>query len=177
MTANLVPALWLMGPTSAGKTTLARRLAETLRAGGTQPVLHYDGDEIRDFFGESLGFEPDSRHKVVATLVALARKSSAAGVLTLVSALTAHADARKLVRTALPGVLVGYVKCPIEVCAQRDAKGLYRRAAAGEIDTLIGYNTEYVPPEAPDVEVDTSAADIEACVSQLRDFLRERGIV
>ena len=80
--------LWLLGPTSSGKTTIANDLLVSLRNKRT-PVIHYDGDEIRDLFGETISFSAEDRHKVVSTIVHLANKASDAGLNVIVSALTA----------------------------------------------------------------------------------------
>jgi len=165
------PVVWLMGPTSAGKTTLAAALSDRLRAESDAPVLHWDGDQIRDMLGDGLGFSSDSRLLVVRTLATVALASSQAGVLTLVSALTAHDDARQLIRDMLPDLLVVYVKCSLETCMERDPKGLYAQAAAGEIDTLIGYNSDYISPQNADLILDTSTENIDACVGRLVGFL------
>jgi adenylylsulfate kinase len=146
--------LWLMGPTSGGKTTIGEHLLERLRADGS-PSMHFDGDEVRNFFGKDLGFEVSDRQRVVATLVHLANKSSAAGVNAIVSALTASEDARRLVLDSVSNLVVVYVKCSIETCAERDPKGLYAQAKNGEIDTLIGVNSDYLPPHNPDLVIDT----------------------
>lgn len=171
------PVLWLMGPTAAGKTTLANALSEHLKTRLDVPVVHWDGDQIRDLLGEDLGFSSDSRLRVVRGLVTLASATSRAGVLTIVSALTAHENARRLVRDQLPRLFVVHVTCPIETCIDRDPKGLYRKAEAGEIETLIGYNSEYVAPENPDLELDTSSDSVEGCVERLVDFLRKHEIL
>ncbi len=146
--------IWLMGPTSSGKTTLAEYFMQQWRAQG-RTVIHYDGDEIRDLFGHSHGFAKKDRLQVVSTLAKLANKAAAAGVLCVVSALTANRDAREYVRNTIPSLLLGYIRCSIDECARRDPKGLYARAKKGEINTLIGWGEPYEPPENPDIILDT----------------------
>ena len=152
--------LWLLGPTSAGKTTLATRVVEDLRECGVAAIL-FDGDEVRDFFGADLGFGPESRLRVVSVLVHLANKAAEAGLQVVVAALTAGKDAREYVRANVRNLTIGYVCCSIRACAQRDPKGLYRKAMRGEIDTLIGYNSEYQPPDNPDLVLDTESNTVD----------------
>ena len=146
--------LWLLGPTSSGKTTLAKRAVQELRKRGI-PVIFYDGDEVRDFFGPSFGFGGESRFRVVSVLTHLANKAAEAGLHVIVAALTAGRDSRAYIRAHVRNLKLFYVSCSIETCAQRDPKGLYRKAIDGEIDTLIGYNSEYPPLDNPDFVLDT----------------------
>ena len=165
--------LWLMGPTSGGKTTLAEYCTEQWRAVDV-PVIHFDGDEVRDFFGGDHGFRPEDRMRVVNTLIHLANKANDAGVNVVVSALTANPDARAQVARDVRNLVVGYVECPIDVCAARDPKGLYARAKAGEIETLIGWNTPYDPPENPDLVLKTDGADLAGLFTAADTYLRSR---
>ena len=158
--------LWLLGPTSAGKTTLATRVVGELHRRGI-PAIHFDGDEVRDFFGADLGFGTESRLRVVSVLVHLANKAAGAGLNVVVAALTAGEDARAYVRANVRNLTIGYVSCSIEACAQRDPKGLYRKAMRGEINTLIGYNTEYRPPESPDVVLDTESHSVDELAARI----------
>lgn len=167
------PTLWLLGPTSSGKTTLARALAERLRSQG-RPCLWYDGDEVRDFFGPDLGFKPDDRLKVVRTLCHLANKGSHEGIAVIVSALTANPEARELVFSSVERLALVGVCCSVEVCAQRDPKGLYHKAKKGEINTLIGFNTPYTLPERCDLVLSTQSRSVEECVKELEEFLDKR---
>jgi adenylylsulfate kinase len=148
--------LWLMGPTSAGKTTLGIRVVADLRARGI-PCILFDGDEVRDFFGPDLGFGAESRLRVVKVLAHLANKSAEAGLQVVVAALTAGQDARDHIRANVQNLTVGHVTCSIDTCAKRDPKGLYQKAISGEIDTLVGYNTEYRPPESPELRLDSES--------------------
>jgi adenylylsulfate kinase len=158
--------LWLLGPTSAGKTTLATRVVDELHKRGV-PAIHFDGDEVRDFFGPDLGFGAESRLRVVSVLVHLANKAASAGLHAVVAALTAGEDAREYVRANARNLTVGYVTCSIQGCAQRDPKGLYRKAMRGEIDTLIGYNTEYRPPDNPDLVLDTELHSVDELAAEI----------
>lgn len=158
--------LWLLGPTSAGKTTLGRRVVEELRAAGTAAVL-FDGDEVRDLFPASHGFDGASRLQVVRVLAHMANKAAEAGLHVVVAALTAGEDAREHIRREVRNLVLGYVSCSIETCAERDPKGLYRRAMAGEIDTLIGYNTDYEPPDCPDLVLDTDAETLDGLAARI----------
>ena len=104
-TMNNTPfILWLMGPTSAGKTTIGRLFVDHIRKAGTS-AIHYDGNEIRDFFGPSLGFQPEDRLRAVSTCAYLANKSAEAGLNVVVSALTANNDARRYVRKNVHNLL------------------------------------------------------------------------
>lgn len=158
--------LWLLGPTSAGKTTLATRVVADLRRDGIAAIL-FDGDEVRDFFGTDFGFGADSRLRVVSVLVHLANKAAEAGLHVVVAALTAGQDAREHVRAHVRNLTLGYVACSTRTCAQRDPKGLYGKAMRGEIDTLIGYNSEYRPPDDPDLVLDTEAYSLDELAARI----------
>lgn len=160
------PVLWLLGPTSAGKTTLGVRVVAELRKRGI-PAILFDGDEVRELFGANLGFDADSRLRVVSALVHLANKASDAGLHVVVAALTAGEDAREYVRANVTNLTIGYVACSIRACAQRDPKGLYQRAMRGEIDTLIGYNSEYRPPDKPDLVLETESHSVDELAARI----------
>lgn len=162
--------VWLLGPTAAGKTTIAEALTRRLRERAV-PVIHFDGDEVRDWFGPDLGFSAVDRLRVVRTLTSLAGKSHAAGLNVIVSALTAHVEARAYVRDHVDNLITAYVTCSVETCAARDPKGLYARARRGEIDTLIGHDGDYVPPTAPDIMLDTETLTPDQAVATLEAYL------
>jgi len=163
--------VWLMGPTASGKTTLARALKDRLTSVNS-PAIHYDGDEVRNFFGDLLGFADQDRLRVVKTITHLAGKASRAGLNVIVSALTANPDARELIRREVPNLVIIYLQCELQECALRDPKGIYQRARSGEINTLIGYNSPYLPPDDYDLSIDTEKNDLEACVEKVLNLLR-----
>ncbi len=164
--------IWLMGPTSSGKTTLARALVERL-VQREIPASHLDGDDIRGQFGSSLGFKDEDRLRVVSAIVDLANKAAGKGETVVVSALTAYEEARELIRKNIEKLIVVYLDCPIEECAKRDVKGLYAKAKRKEINTLVGYNTPYNPPEHKDIILDTYSLPLEKCVDILWEQLIE----
>lgn len=167
MKKNIV--LWIMGPTSSGKTTLAEALVDRLR-GQQIPTIHYDGDEVRDFLGCDHGFTSKDRLRVVKILVHLANKASAAGLNVIVSALTANPDARDYVNNNLKQAHIVYVKCSIEICASRDPKGLYKKAMNGEIVTLVGFNSKYHPPENYSLSLDTERCSLDENIKLLENY-------
>ena len=158
---------WIMGSTASGKTTIATRLLKEMRNGSGIAAIHYDGDEVRDFFGSNLGFEKVDRLRVVQTLVHLANKALESGLNVIVSALTANQDARDYVARNAKNVILVYLECDIQKCIERDPKGMYKKAINGEITTLIGYNSKYIPPRKPDIILDTAMNSIEYCLSEL----------
>ncbi len=168
------PVLWLMGPTSSGKTTLGEALVARLRDKG-RPAILFDGDEVRRLIGPDQGFSPDDRLQTVRALVHLANKTSDAGLIVVVAALTANDDARALVSDQVNRLLIGSVQCAIEICAERDPKGLYAQAERGEIKTLIGVNGEYAAPENPDIVLDTESESVSVLVDRLEIFLQKEG--
>ena len=143
-----------MGPTSSGKTTLAKLLHGRLLTTNNL-ALHYDGDEVRDAFGGNLGFSNNDRLLVVKTLVYASNKGLASGANVVVSALTAFDDARLYIKKNLHHSIVIYLRCNILECAKRDPKGLYAREKRGEINTLVGASNIYHEPLNPDIILDT----------------------
>ena len=162
--------LWLMGPTSSGKSTLAEAYLDRLKIRDI-PCIHFDGDEVRDLFGKQLGFRNKDRLSVVSTIVYLANKARGAGLNVIVSALTANPDTRKFVSKNLCNAIIGYVKCSISTCAERDPKGLYSKAKSGEITTLIGWDKKYYPPDKPDLILDTECHNVSTLLDQIDDVI------
>ena len=157
---------WLMGPTSSGKTTLAKLLYGRLFSTNNF-AFHFDGDEVRDAFGVNLGFTNNDRLLVVKTLVYAANKGLAAGANVVVSALTAFDDARLYIKKNLHHSIVIYLRCSISECANRDPKGLYAREKRGEINTLVGASSIYHEPVCPDIILETEGSTPEESLQEL----------
>jgi adenylylsulfate kinase len=171
--------LWLTGLPSAGKTTLARALIEALARRGIDTEL-LDGDEVRTHLSAGLGFSKQDRDIQVTRIGFVAELLARHGVLVLVPVIAPYADARDKVRahhaehgTALLQV---HLSTPVEVCADRDVKGLYAKAFRGEISSMTGVDDPYEVPADPDLRIDTSAVDLDAAVAQLLNLLTDRGL-
>ncbi len=171
--------VWLTGLPSAGKTTIARALAERLRAAGHR-VEVLDGDEIREFLTAGLGFSRDDRHTNVQRIGFVAELLASNGVTALVPVIAPYADSREAVRkrhqSAGTPYLEVHVATPLEVCSDRDVKGLYARQAAGEISGLTGVDDPYEIPADPDLRIETHQQSVEESATALHALLTERGL-
>lgn len=170
--------VWLTGLPSAGKTTLALALARVLRARGAD-VEVLDGDEVRTHLSAGLGFSRQDRETQVTRIGYVAELLARHGVIVLVPVIAPYRDARDGVRahhdahgTALLQV---HLSTPVDVCAQRDVKGLYAKAFRGEISSMTGVDDPYEIPEDPDLRIDTAVLDQDSSVGVLVDLLLERG--
>lgn len=170
--------LWLTGLSGSGKSTLARRVEKRLVERG---VLAYvlDGDNLRLGLNRDLGFGPEDRAENVRRLGEVARLFVDAGAIVLTAFISPYREDRARARALLPeGRFVEvHVATPLEVCEARDPKGLYRRARAGEIAGFTGLDAPYESPEAPELRIDTSAADLDACAAQVIAWLEVRGLL
>ena len=172
--------LWLTGLPSAGKTTLAKALIEVLADRGVDTEL-LDGDEVRTHLSAGLGFSKADRDTQVTRIGFVAELLARHGVLVLVPVIAPYADARDRVRahhadrgTALLQV---HLSTPVEICADRDVKGLYAKAFRGEISSMTGVDDPYEIPADPDLRIDTSAVDQESSVALVLDLLTSRGLI
>jgi adenylylsulfate kinase len=171
--------VWLTGLPSAGKTTLAEAAAERLARRGRQ-VEVLDGDEIRTFLSSGLGFSREDRDTNVQRIGFVAELLASHGVTVLVPVIAPYAQSREAVRkrheAAGTGYLEVHVATPVEVCSERDVKGLYARQASGEISGLTGVDDPYEPPEAPDLRIEAHGQSVEESAAALCALLTERGL-
>ncbi|MDQ0773823.1 adenylylsulfate kinase [Streptomyces aurantiacus] len=172
--------VWLTGLPSAGKTTIARFLAGRLRAEGHR-VEVLDGDEIRRFLSAGLGFSREDRNTNVQRIGLVAEVLARNGVLAVVPVIAPYADSREAVRkrheaSGTPYIEV-HVATPVEVCSERDVKGLYARQAAGRLTGLTGVDDPYEPPLEPALALDTRSQTPEQSADSVHAVLAARGLV
>ncbi|MYV51180.1 adenylyl-sulfate kinase [Streptomyces sp. SID3212] len=171
--------VWLTGLPSAGKTTIARELAERLRTEGHRVEI-LDGDEIREFLSAGLGFSREDRHTNVQRIGFVAELLASHGVKALVPVIAPYADSREAVRKRHQGVGTAYlevhVATPVEVCSVRDVKGLYAKQAAGEMSGLTGVDDPYEAPEDPDLRIESHTQSVRESADALHALLTERGL-
>jgi adenylylsulfate kinase len=171
--------VWLTGLPSAGKTTIAYELAGRLREEGHR-VEVLDGDEIREFISAGLGFSRADRHTNVQRIGFLAELLARNGVKALVPVIAPYADSRAAVRErhAKGGTryLEVHVATPVEVCSERDVKGLYAKQAAGELTGLTGVDDPYEVPEAPDLRIESQNQTVQESAASVYALLGERGL-
>jgi adenylylsulfate kinase len=163
--------VWLTGLPSAGKTTIARAVAERLDG----PVEVLDGDEIREHLSRGLGFSKEDRDTQVLRVGWVASRLARNGVTVLASLVSPYAAARDKVR-ALHGEAGAdfyevHVATPLEVTEARDVKGLYAKARAGEIRDFTGVQDPYEPPTSPDLVIHTESETVEQSAARVLELL------
>jgi adenylylsulfate kinase len=166
--------LWFTGLPSAGKTTLAHALAKRLTDAGYERVEVLDGDVAREHLTKGLGFTREDRDENVRRIGWVAELLSRNGVIVLCSVISPYRAVRDELRARHEGRFVEiFVATPIDVCAERDVKGLYARKEAGDLDTpLTGVDDPYEPPLAAEITVPTHQQTIDESVEQLWQALR-----
>ena len=171
--------VWLTGLPSSGKSAIAAALEARLIADG-HGAYFIDGDNLRHGLSGDLGFDAGSRAENVRRAGEAARMMADAGLLVLVALVSPYTDHRERVRRrhaedGLPFVEI-YVDTPLQVCEQRDPKGLYRRARAGTLRGLTGIDDPYQPPPRPDLVLD-GTAPIQRSIDTLQRLLNDRRIL
>ena len=168
--------VWFTGLSSAGKTTICEALRERLGAQGYS-VEWLDGDVVRESLSKDLGFSKEDRDENVRRIGYVAELLTRNGVIVLVSAISPYAAVRYEMRQRIGNFLEVFVNAPLNVCEQRDVKGLYRRARCGEIRNVTGMDDPYEPPAAPEVECRTDlehlAESTEKVLRAVEHWLRE----
>lgn len=174
---HLGVVLWFTGLSGSGKSTVAGALEQALHALGVSTYL-LDGDNVRHGLCSDLGFTDDDRRENIRRVGEVAKLMVDAGQVVLTAFISPHRAERDMVRELLQeGQFIEvFVDTPLSVCEARDPKGLYKKARAGELKNFTGIDSEYQPPEAPDVHLEGEQL-VTHLVPQLLDVMRRRGII
>jgi adenylylsulfate kinase len=162
--------VWFTGLSGSGKSTLARWLAEEMRTAGL-PVEELDGDAIRARF-PSIGFTREERDAHIRRVGELASALEQNGVSVVASLISPYEDSRRFVRGLCRNFVEVYVSTPLDVCEQRDVKGLYAKARAGGVSHFTGIDDPYEPPVSPELVLDTSGVSVEHAGGRVLEVVR-----
>ena len=172
--------LWLTGLSGAGKTTLAQEVVRKLR-NYRLSVEVLDGDEVRTNLSKGLGFSKEDRDTNIRRIGYVSRLLSRNGIGVISAAISPYRAIRDEVRSSIERdgaqFIEVYVKCPINVLAERDVKGLYKKALAGEIKEFTGVSDPYEEPLDPEIVVETDRESIQQSAAKIIDVLERRVIV
>lgn len=172
--------VWFTGLSGAGKTTLAQSILLELRARGLN-VEVLDGDEVRTNLSQGLGFSKEDRDTNIRRIGYVSRLLARNGVAVIAAAISPYRKIRDEVRhsieaEAIPFIEI-YVKCPLAVLTERDVKGLYHKALAGEIKEFTGVSDPYEEPLHPEVVVETDHESISISARKILEVLEERKLL
>lgn len=166
--------IWLTGLPSAGKSTIATALEEEIRSRGHR-VEVLDGDVVRENLSKGLGFSKEDRDTNIRRIGFVASLLARNGVKAITAAISPYRSVRDEVRTYSKDFIEVYISTPAEVCEQRDVKGLYAKARAGELKGFTGVDDPYEPPPSPEVEISTLDEDPAASARRIAKELEARG--
>ncbi|MBK6961727.1 MAG: adenylyl-sulfate kinase [Gammaproteobacteria bacterium] len=169
--------IWFTGLSGAGKSTLANALERALFERGHHCYL-LDGDNVRHGLNRDLGFSDADRVENIRRIAEVAKLLVDAGLIAMTAFISPFRADRQLARDLLPAdeFIEVHVATSLAVCEQRDPKGLYRKARAGQIPNFTGIDSAYEAPVSPELVVDTGAEDLDGCVQNLLAYLEQRGI-
>ncbi len=167
---------WFTGLPCSGKTTIADGVAEVLRGRGLKVEL-LDGDIVRKGLTSDLGFSKEDRDENIKRVTYVARLLTRNGVAVLATFVSPYRERRAKTREEIGDFVEIYTRCPVEICIERDDKGMYKKAIAGEIEDFTGIDDPYEEPEDPELILDTDKMGVEECVQKVLDKLEELGYV
>ena len=168
--------LWFTGMSGAGKSTISERVFERLRTAGAKVEL-LDGDVVRTHLSKGLGFSKEDRDTNIRRIGFVCELLTRNGVIAIVAAISPYRDVREEVRARIGAFVEVYVTCPVEVLAERDVKGLYKKALAGEIPSFTGISDPYEPPVGPEITVDSSEETVDQSVEKVWSKLQQMGMI
>src|SRR5215831_17007492 len=169
-------AVWFTGLSGAGKTTAARLLEQRLRASG-EKVEVLDGDVVRTRLSKGLGFSKEDRDENIRRIGFVCELLSRNGVIAIAAAISPYRAAREDVRARIPDFVEVYLHCPLDVLIQRDVKGLYKRALAGELPHFSGISDPYEPPLAPELTILSSEETPAESIARIWALLEQLKLV
>ncbi len=170
--------LWFTGLSGSGKSTLAHSVEEILHQRNCRTFV-LDGDNVRHGLCADLGFLDEDRQENIRRVGETAKLFVEAGVITLTAFISPFRADRKHVRSMFThgNFLEIFCDCSLEICEQRDIKGLYKRARTGEVKNFTGINSPYELPEKPELKVETGKTTVTEATRQVMDLLESRGIL
>ena len=174
---NRGAVVWFTGLSGAGKSTIAHSLEEQLFQTGCLSYV-FDGDNVRHGLCSDLGFSAEDRTENIRRIAEMCKLFVDAGVISLTAFISPLHTDREMVRKMMGEDFVEvYCRCPVEVCEERDVKGLYKKARAGEIKDFTGISAPYEAPENPDLVINTDKLSLEKSVEQVMNLLIERKVI
>jgi len=169
--------LWFTGLSGAGKSTIAEVVVDQLRERGYNVEL-LDGDEIRENLSKGLGFSKEDRDTNIRRIGYVAWLLARNGVVSITAAISPYREVRDEIREMIGKNFVEvFVATSLEVCEERDVKGLYKKARTGEIPQFTGVSDPYESPENPEVRLETHDRDAEKSAADLIGYLEDRGLI
>ncbi len=170
--------VWLTGLSGSGKSTIAVDLEKRLCEHGVRTYI-LDGDNVRHGLNKNLGFSPEDRTENIRRIGEVAKLFTDAGLVAITAFISPYRADRDQVRALMkPGDFVEiFVDCPVEVCEQRDVKGLYKKARAGEIKEFTGISAPYEAPAKAELTLKSHELSVDAAVAKVVDYLTSKGIV
>lgn len=164
--------IWFTGLSGSGKTTIANALEQRLHSNTFRTYL-LDGDNVRHGLSNDLGFSDNDRTENIRRIGEVSKLFIDAGVMVLATFISPFIDDRKFVRNIVNQTefVEIFIKCPLNLCEDRDVKGLYKKARAGEIKHFTGIDSPYEEPVDPEITIDTSELTIDESVDMIIDYL------
>ncbi len=170
--------IWLTGLSGSGKSTIAVEIEHALVENKHQAYI-LDGDNIRHGLNKNLNFSPEDRTENIRRIGEVAKLFTDANIITIAAFVSPYREDRNNVRKLLEGgeFIEVYVKCSVEVCEERDTKGLYKKARTGEVKDFTGISAPYEEPLNPEITIDSSTLSIEESTRAVLNYLEENGYV
>ena len=168
--------VWFTGLPCCGKTTIADQVAFRLQQKGYR-VERLDGDIVRKGFTSDLGFSKKDRDENIRRVTAVAKDRTRLNFIVLASFVSPYRKQRRNARKEIGAFIEVYVRCPREICMQRDVKGMYQKALEGKISHFTGVDDPYEEPEHPDLIVDTDKETVDISVRNVMKKLQDLGYI
>lgn len=171
--------IWFTGLSASGKSTLAVSLEKQLFERECHTYI-LDGDNIRHGLNKDLGFSPEDRAENIRRIAEVSAILRDCGIINMVAFISPYREDRNLARLLCKDqctFVEVFVDCPVDVCEVRDPKGMYRKARMGEIKEFTGISAPYEPPLNPEIHLRTDKYDVDACTSQILDYMIEKELI